>query len=716
MDAKLDGVTIERLDLWGSDFGNDRLLQLLELSWFQNVRVLNLGDNRLTKKGLAPLFASEVGRRLRKLTLSYNRIGAAIQGVSGMTELTHLDLVYTNISGKALVKLGKADLPALSHLDLQAVTGHTTPGKLIMAGKMADEIKEVTLPAKELAGLLASPVAGGLQWLSLGGLALDADGAQALGNAELPRLKTLVLNQTKLGNSGLEQLAGGAGLTGLATLDLDGALTPRYTDSGVENHPDAKSEAAFAALGKAAFASHLESIILDNNVVGEIGLTALLAGSLPKLTDLGLAQTVLGDDGCQVLAGSKSPLTQLRVMSNGITSAGLAALLASDFAPQLTQLALHFNPLRDKGCGLVAQSERLSSLARLAMGGTGASDKTIAALVEGPVLPHLVLLNIFDNRISDDGARLLAEAEPASLRSLFLGKCGLTEGGIEALASLDLPVLNVAEQDPSSLPPRIVGGPALDIQELDHVPAEQESVPVPPGLGEVCPSSYWIGMGVQPQWAFVLTKVGEDYRASMIEVETKRHVEPEPPIDGSYFSFEFSPDGAWCAVMAPYRGLFIVDTKSGATTRLADSLKHQKAGVAWCDDRLVALDCDTDNRWEGRLEVYGRGDDGSWQREHQLGGFWVARDSIATIAGGRMVVIGGSKGAFLVAVQGSDLRYLGQLPIPSIKVFEAEGRTYMVSQFRHGYAVKGIDEALAAAFADSAPPEKLDLAADKWPE
>ncbi len=712
-DAVAD-VVIERADLWGAALRNDKLVALLELPWFQGVRELNLGDNGLTKKGLDALFASAVGRGLRRLTLSYNRVGGAVAGVSGMAELTHLDLVYANVNGKALIKLGKAELPALTHLDLQAVSGSSTPNKLIMASKRADPIKDVTLAPADLAGFLGTPLAGRLEWLSLGSIAFTPELAAALGEAELPALEYLALPNTKLGNAGLVALAGGGGLTGLETLDLADALVPHYEPSGKRNEPAAESVAALRALGAASFAQHLSALVLDRTVVGAAGLTALLAGELPELTDLGLNTTQLDDETCRVLAGAQIPLTRLRMLSNKVTAAGIEALLEAPFADRLTQLALNHNPIRDAGCILLARSERLSSMARLAIGGTGATDDAVTALVEGPVLPHLVLLNLYDCRISDDAALLLAGARPPALAILAMGRCGLTRTGIEALEGLGLSRLHVEDQDPSNLPPKLIDNPGFVFEPLEVAPPRPKPRPVPAELRARHPHPNWTGFGSHPDWILVLHKLESGYRIGMAEAETLREVEPEPPVEGPYFSFDFSPDGRWCGVMAPYRGLYVIDTATGASTRLADSLEHQKAGLTWSGDRLVVMDCDTDGDWEGRVEVYAHRD-GRWEREHQLGGFWVTRDSIEGLAGGRVIAVASSRGPFLLlGVRGGELRYLGRLPVLRPRFYEADGRTLLTIR-NHTYELTNIDAALDAAFADGASPERLDLPREVWP-
>ncbi len=714
LSAKLEGVPVERADLWGCRLRNEGLLTLLEMPWFQDVKLLNLGDNGLTKKGLDALFSSPVGRQLRRLCLAYNRVGGAIKGISGMEELDDLVLTYTNISGKALAKLGKAKLPSLTRLGLQAVTGSTTPEKLIMASKMGDPVKPVTIAPADLAAFLASPLAASLEWLALDNITLDPACAAAIGEAELPALNTLSLASTELGLAGLTALAGGQGLVALEELLLQGAVALHSQFDGTPNEPDAEYEAAFRALGQAGFARHLRSVILDTNAVGAPGVAGLLAGDLPALTDLGLAQTKLGDDGCRALVAARCPLTRLRLMGNRIGAAGIAALLEAPFAGRLIQLALHHNPIGDKGCSLLAKSERLGSMQRLALGGTGATDQTVEALVQGPVLGGLVLLNLFDNRISDQGALLLAQAKPAALEVLSMSRCGLTARGVEAISALPLKRVHLAEQDPNKLPPRFEGAPALVFEPLAQSPAKARTTPTPRKIASMYTSPNWVGISAHPGWALALIRKGSGYRTELVEVATRRVVKPDPPVQSSFFYFEFSPDGRWCALLGRYDGAFVVDTQTGASTRLGDCFRHQKGGIDWCGDRVVVLDCDTSSDWQGRLEVYAHDDERGWRREHQVSGFYTARDTLTPIADGRILAIGGSQGAFFVAVRGDQLRYLGQIPGRTVIPYQVGDRSYLAVQ-GHGYELTNIDQALDQAFAEGEQVTSIDLPKSSWP-
>lgn len=169
------------------------------------------------------------------------------------------------------------------------------------------------------------------------------------------------------------------------------------------------------------------------------------------------------------------------------------------------------------------------------------------------------------------------------------------------------------------------------------------------------------------------------------------------------------------SVKAFMDGAYVVDLETGSSTRLGDVLTHQKGGSNFCDGRVVILDCDTDGEWEGRLDVYGRGDDGQWRREHSVGGFWKARDEIISLAGDRLLAIKGSQGLFFCAVRGDQLRYLGQLPIPYAEAFDdQQGRTIVRVHNRYSYHLTNLDEVLDAAFARGESPTSFDLPESAW--
>lgn len=190
-------------------------------------------------------------------------------------------------------------------------------------------------------------------------------------------------------------------------------------------------------------------------------------------------------------------------------------------------------------------------------------------------------------------------------------------------------------------------------------------------------------------------------------------VELEPALDGRMFYYEFSPCGTYCAVRAFCDGTYVIETASGACKRLGDTLTHQKGGVAWCDGRLAVLDCDTDGDWEGRLEVYGHMGDGSWAREHVIGGFWEARDELSTIADGRVLVASGGAGVLMVCVRGEEVRCLGHIPTRNAKIREVDGRIY-VNANRFDYELTAWDEALDEAFGQGESPSHLGLEREAW--
>lgn len=117
--------------------------------------------------------------KLERLRLGLNRLTyRSLARFSKLPRLRVLDLAQNQLGPAAIEALGKAPLPALRELDLSGCT-------------VTDDM---------LVALLASPLVKQLAWLDLGHNALGAAAAKALAAAELPALRFLDLNSTKIGD------------------------------------------------------------------------------------------------------------------------------------------------------------------------------------------------------------------------------------------------------------------------------------------------------------------------------------------------------------------------------------------------------------------------------------------------------------------------------------------------------------------------------------
>ena len=151
-------------------------------------------------------------------------------------------------------------------------------------------------------------------------------------------------------------------------------------------------------------------IDLTSNELTARSIDLLAQASLTRVRSLLMSGNNLGDAGAAAIADAPifADLQHLDVGYNGITIEGLRALVAAD------------TPLR---------GVRTLSLDGTALGGEG-----IELLVSSPVAATLRGLALRDAGLTDDDARVLAEAKSlAGLRSLRVGHNPITEEGLRAL-------------------------------------------------------------------------------------------------------------------------------------------------------------------------------------------------------------------------------------------------------------------------------------------
>ena len=712
MDAFLEGVEIERLDAWGAQLSNADLVRLLATRWFAGLRVLNLGANRISKQGIDALTKHAVATQLQELTLSYNKVGGALSKAA-FPMLESLELIYCGIDDKALPKLGSAPMPQLKRLMLDGAALHTTPGKLIQADRMGDAVPEPQYATKALESFASSPMAARLNALGLGALTIGEPQAKVIGDHFEP-LTQLILTSARMDAASVTALVSGKGLAALQELDLRDTFAPNYASNGELQKPAASTAEAMREIARSRFARTLKKLVLDQVVLGLKGVEALLSGSFPHLERVELRDCQLGDDGLAAIAASETQATELLLKGNAIGTRGLRALLDAPLAARLTALELQYNPVGDEGAGLIATSNRLAKLQKLSLGGVGLTDAGAIALARAPVSSQLQVLILIDNRISDLGATAFAEAKLRNLQRLHLGKNCLTGNGVATLrASYGHVALFVDEQDPSKLPPTVVDNSTMRFVEREGV-VRPPVAPVPPAIREQFPYPAWVAReGANPDWIYAMSKVGDDYEIAAVEAKTGRVVKSVPAIRTPLLGCIVSRDGQWLAVKAFSDAAYVVSLQDGAATRLGDVLTHQEGGAAFCDGRVVILDCDTDGDWEGRLDVYAYRD-GAWTREHALGGFFGARDELVSLAKERMIAVKGRGGLFLCAVRDKELRYLGRLPVNPVDIYDVDGRVFVQIHNRYTYELTNVDEVLDTAFATGATPNTLALGEDVW--
>jgi uncharacterized protein (TIGR02996 family) len=238
--------------------------------------------------------------------------------------------------------------------------------------------------------------------------------------------------------------------------DLAGIVELNLTDQLGSNLPSLRTLLSSAHLGR------LRILWIDSATLGAPGAEVLVSASgLANLAELHLVGTALEDrgvrrlaaapwsKGCRVLrlihAGASftpavvetlasfAALEELDLSFNSLSPAGAVAL-ASTFKSPLSRLELRGTRPGRRGLAALAASGALRALRWLDLDDCQLGDESIEAL-ECPNLASLIGLNLYNNRLTDRAAKLLA-AMPnlASLRALDIGLSEIGDEGAAALA------------------------------------------------------------------------------------------------------------------------------------------------------------------------------------------------------------------------------------------------------------------------------------------
>lgn len=342
-------------------------------NWPGAARLLRLGGfaGALT----SPLLAGLVSVSLRQEQIEEETVAA----LAAMPGLRHLRVRHSHFAPGVVAALAK--LSRLRSLDLSGY------------GNLVDR------DAHEL----ASGALHDLVELNLEGTRVCDDGALALiRSPHLPHLHRLLLSGSSIGARAVEGLCETDRFLRCGALRLHGREQAQMLEV-VTQSPHAAHlrylETGGIDTGTAlalASSPHLKGLVklsLGFGHVGPEGAEALIE-SLPSLEELRIQNNPIGDRGALTLgrlARSKGEPC-LDLWKNGVTAAGVAALIESGCLAGLSGLQLNYNPIGDAGVAALAGCRDLAGLDWLGLSGVGVTDEGALALANSPHLPRQVSL------------------------------------------------------------------------------------------------------------------------------------------------------------------------------------------------------------------------------------------------------------------------------------------------------------------------------------
>jgi len=173
--------------------------------------------------------------------------------------------------------------------------------------------------------------------------------------------------------------------------------------------------------------SDLETLKILNYRSLNDEMASQLAG-LKSLTTLSLTNSVIGDPGVEVIAGSFPNLTSLDLSSNTNMTSGVLKVICE--LGKLERLTLVQNRFNDLSTGRLSKLENLRALD--IRGNMEAGDMTMEIL---GTLPKLTELQHRSTTVTDYGMELLAESK--TLSSLLIQDFAITSQAGEQIAKLD---------------------------------------------------------------------------------------------------------------------------------------------------------------------------------------------------------------------------------------------------------------------------------------
>jgi uncharacterized protein (TIGR02996 family) len=407
--ARARGLTnLRRLRIRGdrTAFGDDPVIRsdgveaLADSHVFANLDALDLSGNDIDDEALAFLVRSPHLVNLKELNLSHNDLFATglevLEDEGWEMRLEALDLSHNRIGDRGARRLAESEVcNELIRLTLNECEIGPEGAESLARADWFATLRALGLNENDIGpGVREIAAAGtGLGELRLRGNELASAGARALAaSAALGGLLILDVASNGLGSEGVRLLGASPHLRQLAVLDVGHNGMPK--EAGMV-------EAAMQAL--TALAPTLLSLRLDGNTLSGPGIVGLVTGAeWMALGELGLRSCGINLPALSYLArdGRFPALTRLGLGTNRVDAIGLTDLLRAAFAAGLTHLDLANNFLSNDGARLLAKAN-LPRLRWLSLENNNVRGPGLTALARSRTLPRLMTLRYAGNPAGD---------------------------------------------------------------------------------------------------------------------------------------------------------------------------------------------------------------------------------------------------------------------------------------------------------------------------
>lgn len=379
---------------------SDGVEALADSHVFANLEALDLSGNDIDDEAVAHLVRSPHLVNLRELNLARNDLFAGglevLDDEGWEVRPEALDLSHNRIGDRGARRLAESEVcNELVRLTLSGCEIGPEGADALARADWFGALRALDLNDNDIGpGVRAIAAAGAsLGELRLRGNDLASAGARALaGSAALAELRVLDVAANGLGSEGVRLIGASPHLRRLAVLDAGYNGMPKEA---------ALVEAAMQAL--TALAPTLRGLRLDGNTLSTPGIVGLVTGAeWPVLGALELRGCGLHRPALAYLAqdGRFPALTRLGLGTNRFDANALGGLLPAAFAAGLTHLDLANNFLGNDGARMLAKAD-LPRLRWLSIENNTVRRPGLTALLRSETLPRLVTLRSGGNSAGD---------------------------------------------------------------------------------------------------------------------------------------------------------------------------------------------------------------------------------------------------------------------------------------------------------------------------